>query len=205
MFPLGEAEIGEHRLGEDALVRHVVDRENGLWQRLVGRRESLEVGRDERRRPIVHVHHVDLRAGLLPRANELGDGAREGREAEGVVGVVLAALAVDGGPIEEARQVDEHEVDLRGEATVEERGFEGAAAELELEGREAPREQEAAGLEASEPRQDQGDRMAQAFKGLRQGAADVGEAANFDERGKLSGRDEDFHWRRPFYHGKPSK
>jgi hypothetical protein len=94
-------------------------------------------------------------------ADELCGRPRQRREAQGVVRIVFAALAVDTGPIEEAGDVDDDEVHLRREATVEDRSLEGALSEREAQRRESPREEKALLLERPEPRHDDRHRVSE--------------------------------------------
>ena len=186
---------GEDVLREHALVRDVVDRE----QRRRADAEVLQVLGDERGRPVVDVNEVGRRAALGALLDDLGGGAREHREAHGVVRVVLAAIAVDAGAVEQAGRVEEDEVDLRRQAAVVDGDLVGLAAELERERREPARQEEAGLLERGEPRHHDGDLVAERLQHLRERGAHVGEAADFDERRELGGDEQDLH-RGGFYH-----
>ncbi len=195
-----QAQRGQRGAREDALVGEVVDREHRARRRERGGlgHEGLEVAGHEGGGPVVAMHDVDRAAAGDALAHDLGRGPRQDGEAQGVVGVVLAALAVDAGAIEEAGRVDHDEVDLRGEPPVEHRHVERPLSQRELQRREAARQEEPLLFERRVARHDDGDRVPEGPQRLGEGRRDVGQAADFDE-GRELGRDEGDVHRSPAY------
>lgn len=139
------------------------------------------------------MHDVDRPASGHPVPDDLGGGTGERREAHRVVRIVLASLAVDPRPVEEPRNVDDHEVHLGRQAPVEHSGFDRLPSQVEAQGRQPSGKQQALGLEVGKPRHDDGHGVTQGTKGLGQRGGDVGQAAHLDEGPQL-GRDEsDLH------------
>ena len=126
--------------------------------------------------------------------SELGGGAREDREAQRVVRVVLArarrrrpARSKRPGASTTTRSTCEAR---RPSKTVD---FEGPVAEREPQRREPPREEEPLRLERGEPRHHDRHLVAERAERLGKGGDDVGESADLDERGELGRDEEDLH------------
>ena len=141
------------------------------------------------------MHEVRRRAALGALLDDLGDRAREHGKAHRVVGIILAALAVDAGTVEEPRRVEQHEVDLGREVAVEDGDLVGLAPEIEHERREASGEEQASLLERRKTRHHDGDLVAEGLQRLGERGAHVGEAAHLHEGRELGGNEQDLHRR----------
>ena len=195
-----ETDRGQVALGEDALVGDVVDREDGArrGERRRLRGEPAQVRGYEGRGPVVAVDDVERATARDSLARELGRGTRERGEAEGVVRIVLSALAVDAGAVEQAGDVDHDEIDLGGEPPVEQGRLDLPVAEGEPQGREATREEQTLRLERRKPRQDDRHGVPQRAEGLGEGGRDIGQPPYLDEGGQLGRDEEDLHLPRSF-------
>jgi len=112
---------------------------------------------------VVGVHHFDAFALLAAMLDEGRDRTRKRGEARSVVHVRRAVLTVDAIPIEQARQVEQHELRAGSQLPVEHVHF---AAVRKCERRQPTRSEQAPGLEARGARGGHGHPVPELTEGL---------------------------------------